>query len=242
MVNYSCLSLNGDYEINEDRIGIIDTPQRKCFILCDGLGGHGKGEVASAIAVDYAKNYLLKCKYINKHILEDCFLGAHQQLKNRQHMERDYKSVKTTMVILVIENDIAYWGHVGDSRLYLFNRFSIVERTKDHSVPQMMVALGEITEDQIRGNPDRNRLLKALGMDEPPKVEIHSPVIRAKRGCGFLLCSDGFWEWITEDKMQHTYRYSGGTDKWIGQMKQIVEMNGRNGKMDNYSAIAIKIR
>lgn len=242
MIDYSYLSFQGDYDVNEDNIGIVDLPQRKCFILADGLGGHGNGEVASAAAVDYAKYILTHCKYIDRNVLTDCFIGAHNQLKAIQEKEHLVRAAKTTMVVLAIENGAAYWGHVGDSRLYAFSRLRITSQTKDHSVPQMMVAMGEIKEKDIRGNPDRNRLLRALGMDgDAPKVEIHPPV-QAKSGSGFLLCSDGFWEWIKENNMEHCYRMTSSAGSWLEKMAKTVQENGQNGKMDNFSAITVKIR
>ena len=243
MIDYSYLSFQGDYEINEDHIGIVDLPQRKCFIIADGLGGHGKGEVASSVAVNYAKYILTQCKYIDRNVLKDCFIGAHNQLKMIQENEHVIRGVKTTMVILAIEGEVAYWGHVGDSRLYAFNRFRISEQTKDHSVPQMMVAMGEITEKEIRGNPDRNRLLSALGMDGGiPKIEIHTPVMKVKNGNAFLLCTDGFWEWIKENNMEHCHRMSSSAGSWLEKMAKIVQENGQSGQMDNFSAITVKIR
>ncbi len=243
MIDYSYLSFPGDCDVNEDQIGIVDISQRKCFILADGLGGHGKGEIASSIAVDYAKYVLTRCKYIDRNILNDCFIGAHNQLKMKQKSEHIIGGLKTTMVILAIENDIAYYGHVGDSRLYCFNRLGFSEHTKDHSVPQMMVSMGEIKEKNIRGNSDRNRLLSALGMDtDMPKIEIHSPVTQIRKKNGFLLCSDGFWEWIKENRMECCYRASSNAGNWLEKMTKIVQKNGESGKMDNFSAITIKIR
>lgn len=241
MIDYSYLSFPGDCDINEDRIGIVDMPKRKCFILADGLGGHGKGEIASSTAVNYAKNILTQCKHIDNNILNNCFIGAHNQLKIMQKNEHAIGSLKTTMVILAIENGIAYYGHVGDSRLYHFNRLGFSQHTKDHSVPQMMVFMGEIKEKNIRGNPDRNRLLSALGMDNSiPKIEINPTVIQVKNKNGFLLCSDGFWEWIKENQMEYCYRVSSSTGNWLEKMAKIVQKKGKTGKMDNFSAIAIK--
>lgn len=242
MIDYSYLTLNGSYQINEDSVGFVNNGNRQCFILADGLGGHGEGDVASKTAVDFAKNYFSTCSDINENVIADCFSGIHDKLLSMQISEHTIRGIKTTLVALIIENDVAYWAHVGDSRLYRFSRFAIKEQTKDHSVPQMMVVMGEITPEQIRENPDRNKLLRALGMEgEAPKAEIHYPGTPVKKGDGFLLCSDGFWELILEKDMKKSYIFSSTSSDWLGKMKNMVEKNGKNKKMDNYSAIAIKI-
>ncbi len=242
MIDYSYLTLNGSYQINEDSVGFVNKENRQCFILADGLGGHGEGDVASRTAVAFAQNYFSTCAAINEKVIADCFSGIHDKLLSMQISEHTIRGIKTTLVVLIIENDVAYWAHVGDSRLYRFSRFAIKEQTKDHSVPQMMVVMGEITPEQIRGNPDRNKLLRALGMEgEAPRVEIHYPGIPVKKGDGFLLCSDGFWELLLEKDMKKSYIFSSTSSDWLEKMKTIVEKNGKNKKMDNYSAIAIKI-
>ena len=242
MVDYCFLSLRGSYEVNEDSVGFVNNPQRQCFILADGLGGHGKGDVASAAAVQYAQQFLSTCTVLDRNAIEQCFNGVHAMLEQIRSKEHSARGIKTTMVLLIIENSVAYWAHVGDSRLYRFNRFKVVEQTKDHSVPQMMVMMGEITEKQIRGNPDRNKLLRALGMDgDPPRVEVHFPGTPVKKGDSFLLCSDGFWELIDESQMQKSLIFSRTAADWLDKMKTTVETNGRNVKMDNYSAITVKI-
>ena len=243
MIDRCFLSLKGDYDNNEDYLGVVDKGNRHCFILADGLGGYSKGEVASKAAVEYVKNFFNSCRFITKPIIEECIIGAHNKLKALQKADRELRNIKTTIVLLVIEDDIAYWAHMGDSRLYRFNRFRLLDQTTDHSVPQMMVMMGEITKDEIRGNPERSKLLKALGTDgEVSKPEVHYPGVKLKKGDGFLLCSDGFWEWIDEKQMKKAYIFSDSSKEWMEKMRQTVEKNGSNSRMDNYSAITIKIK
>lgn len=80
-----------------------------------------------------------------------------------QKETREYADMKTTMVLLLISGNRAYWGHIGDSRLYYFKKNKMITRTLDHSVPQMLVNTGEIKEKDIRGHEDRSRLLRVVG-------------------------------------------------------------------------------
>ena len=120
-----------------------------------------------------------------------------------------------------------------------FSGAILVQHTLDHSVPQMLVAAGQIKEKQIRNHPDRNRLLRVLGIDwDTPKYQIADAIAREKNQA-FLLCSDGFWELIEEKKMQHCLKKAKTPEQWLKLMEEIVLKNGQGKNMDNYSAVAL---
>ena len=191
MVKFSMFSDSGTRPNNEDNIGMYEDGENYCFVLADGLGGHGKGEVASQIAVDSSI-----LKYVEmedrRDFLKEAFESAQATITRYQNEERSCMDMKTTMVALVVQEDSVRWGHIGDSRLYYFQRGRLKERTLDHSVPQMLVSVGRLKEREIRHHPDRNRLLRVLGieMDEVNYQE-SEPVARTGQQA-FLLCSDGF--------------------------------------------------
>ena len=112
-------------------------------------------------------------------------------------------------------------------------------RTLDHSVPQMLVKSGEIKESEIRNHPDRNRLLRALGLETDRQLyELQEPY--PLRKCqAFLLCSDGFWELIEEEKMCSFLKKAESADEWLRLMNEEVQKNGAGKNMDNNSAIAV---
>ena len=150
--------------------------------------------------------------------------------------------LKTTAVALTIYEDKAVWAHVGDSRLYVFNKNKVVKHTLDHSVPQMLVFAGEIKDKHIRNHPDRNRLLKVMGArDTELKYDI-SEVTDLKDCQAFLLCSDGFWENIIERKMCKFLRKSKSVEQWLQLMVDEVKKNGMGDNMDNNSAIAVWVK
>lgn len=242
MIDYSVITFNGDYDINEDEVRVCDFGNIKCFILADGLGGQGKGDIASTNAVKFAVNFLSKQNTVNESILQNCFSFVHNRIKDLQEKNTTLKNMRTTLNILVIENDIAYWAHSGDSRLYYFKKIGSYERTIDHSVTQMLVDMGEIKKKDIRRNSIRNELVSAIGMDTAqPIVNVHVPV-RLKKGSGFLICSDGFWEWIEGSSMKKHFYLSTNSKSWLDKMLKIVKKKSKKNKMDNYSAIAIKIK
>lgn len=237
MITYKIITNQGDREINEDSVMITERNEKYCFIVADGLGGHGKGEVASALVVESGRS--LYQRYEGNTFLKDCFEMAQQELMEEQKRQNLCTEMKTTMVALEIGEGKAMWGHVGDSRLYHFHKAKLVSHTLDHSVPQMLVLAGEIKEKQIRGHEDRNRLLRVLGVEwENPQYTLAAPV-PIKKGQAFLLCTDGFWELIEEKTMTACLKKSTSVEEWMERMTEEVKKNGIGKNMDNYTAIGI---
>lgn len=241
MVSFSMFSDSGSRENNEDNIGMYQDGENYCFVLADGLGGHGKGEVASQIAVESS---VLKYAEMQdrESFLEKAFETAQATIIHYQNTDRMCMDMKTTMVVLQVDEQQIRWGHIGDSRMYYFHRGKLKERTLDHSVPQMLVTVGKLREKDIRHHPDRNRLLRVLGieMDEVNYQE-SEPIERIGQQA-FLLCSDGFWELIEEKKMEALLKRSDSPEQWIQMMREVILKNGKNMDMDNYSAIAVWVQ
>lgn len=209
------------------------------FCVADGLGGHGKGEAASSGAV---KAFAEECEKGGESeiILKNSFEKAQIFIINEQ--KRTGSDMKTTMVSLIIKDGNASWGHIGDSRLYYFSGGKLIKKTLDHSVPQMLVTIGEIKEKDIRHHEDRNRLLKVIGTEwTSPQYSTDETGMPIKRGDAFLLCSDGFWEWIKETHMLSALCRSPDADGWLKMMEKRLIESTRNKENDNYSAITIKV-
>lgn len=237
MITYKIITNQGSRDINEDNARAVEADGDYCFLLADGLGGHGKGEVASEIVVETGK--ALFEQYHDAESLEKCFVTAQENLLEEQKKQNALSEMKTTLVILQIMGDKIQWGHIGDSRLYYFRKNKLMKRTYDHSVPQMLVMAGEIKEKDIRGHEDRNRLLRVMGVDwSSPQYTIATPEKSASNQA-FLLCSDGFWEWIEEKTMQQLLKKSKTVDEWMERMTEEVKKNGAGKNMDNYTAIGV---
>lgn len=241
MVSYAMLTNKGERENNEDYIDMKEDTGVYCFVLADGLGGHGRGEVASELVVETTKDLFHNTNNLENY-LNKAFATSQDKLIKYQNAEKAGNEMKTTEVILAIGSEKIQWGHIGDSRLYHFKGNRIVKRTLDHSVPQMLVSSGEIKEKDIRHHPDRNRVLRVMGTDwTTPKYEIASPV-KNKKNQSFLLCTDGFWELIEESDMKSLLKKAATPQEWLSSMEKIVLKNGKGTNMDNYSAIAVWIR
>lgn len=236
---YAMLSDNGGRSLNEDAIGFRQSGDRVCFALADGLGGHGGGDVASQLVVDAVLREFTSQNNLSENSLKECFERAQKELLAEQSRLGNFFGLKSTLVICMMDGEKVLYGYIGDSRLYEFENGHYLLRTVDHSVPQMLALAGEIKECEIRGHTDRNRLLRAMGVEWGKKPYKIVPPKSLKAGQAYLLCSDGFWEWIEEGRMEECLRKSATAEQWIESMEREVRKNGEGKKMDNYSAIAI---
>ena len=135
MIRFASISREGSRPENEDSVGAVKDGNGYCFALADGLGGHGCGEVASALAVQTAKEEFARGE---SDFLERVFVKAQENILTEQSENRRHADMKTTLVVLTVGEESIRWGHIGDSRLYYFKNGRILERTLDHSVPQML--------------------------------------------------------------------------------------------------------
>lgn len=127
--------------------------------------------------------------------------------------------MKSTVVMLTIANGQAAWAHVGDSRLYRFHEGTLEFQTRDHSASQVAVLLGDITQDQIRFHEDRSRILRALGQEGEVKAEVGGMALQPGK-YAFLLCTDGFWEYVLEPEMEEDLRAAANPEDWLARMRQ----------------------
>lgn len=236
-ITYGMLTNKGERAVNEDFLDVSITPERLAFILCDGLGGHGNGDIASRFVTEQVKAALEQNKTV-----EESIQHAQDALLEKQIAEHAGNSMKTTVTCLALAGDQARFAHVGDSRVYYFEKTKYMLRSQDHSVPQMLVNRGDIKEKDIRHHEDRSRLLRVMGTEwDRPKYQVVEGIKLTKRS-SFLLCSDGFWELIDEKQMSKTLKKADSPQQWLAAMEEIVLANGRGTNMDNYSAIAVFVR
>ena len=239
MISYASVSKKGNRDINEDSIGTFVAEGLSGFIICDGLGGHGMGDVASSLVVRNFKDILNRTSRIDPAKIRNIFSHFNSDLLNKQDELNAQNKMKTTAAILLLNNDFGYIAHIGDTRVYLFNNGRFVKRTIDHSVPEALRLSGQIDESEIRHHPDRNKLLRVLGDKERALGVVISDPIPLIRGMKFLICSDGFWEYIDEPKMEYLLSETNTPQEWLEMLTFEVEKNGLQRNMDNYSAIAV---
>ncbi|CCE23801.1 PP2C family protein-serine/threonine phosphatase [Methylotuvimicrobium alcaliphilum] len=234
------LSETGGRAINQDAVAHESVDDGEAWLLADGLGGHGGGEVAAETAVTTIREAYRQSSQSTQENITALFTAAQHGLRRQQQNDPDLAGMRTTLVLLLRQADRVLWAHLGDSRLYFFRDGGIHFQTKDHSVPQMLVATGDIDAKQIRHHPDRNRLLSCLGEPNLPKPTIAKTEQKLQAGDAFLLCSDGFWEYIEEHEMLADLAQTDTPQDWLNALRQRL-LSRASGEHDNYSAIAIRV-
>lgn len=220
---YSCPA---GHDVNED--SCFCSPERGIYIVADGLGGHSSGETASLAAIDYFEENCCGC-YTDDEIT-NLLEGANTEVTNKGD------GGKTTVAASFIEDGKFIYANVGDSRVYYFRKGKIIAVTKDHSVCQASVDMGMLRPEDIRGNEDRSRLLKVLGSEKVLNIKKHYAPIEIQDGDAFLICSDGFWEYVYETEMEVDLLKSASAEIWLKYMLKRHILRAEN-KGDNYTAI-----
>ena len=177
---------------NEDWLDSFECNNGLVAVVCDGMGGHVGGQVASHLAIDSIREFVCGNSFSdpNEMIVAACNV-ANQAIINRSISNPELKGMGSTCVMLVVRDGKVYVGSVGDSRVYLVRSKKIIQLTKDQSYVQMLVDMGEITPEQAELHPRRNEITNALGLPGMrPATVLECPVIPEAGDC-FLLCSDG---------------------------------------------------
>lgn len=201
---------------NEDSFLFETYEKLNILILADGVGGHEDGEIASSYAVNivmkYIKsNYKLYSDYL--HLLVDAFCEANKVIyeinleKNSEENKISNRLMGTTLEVLLFDGDVLYFGHVGDSRIYIKDdNFRLL--TKDHSLVQYLYSSGALTEEEVKNYNDKNSILRAIGMEKHVEVDVSS--VRIKPKDIILVCSDGLTNELDDDKISEMldFKYS----------------------------------
>lgn len=228
-------------EMNQDYYYISNSlDEIQLYILADGMGGYNGGEIASNLAVQTAKNYILNnFKEINKdkdsiiQLLGSSIEYANMVVYEKAKENKELQGMGTTIEIALIYNNKVYIGHVGDSRIYRIRKEFIRKLTQDHSYVQKLVKEGTITKEEAVHHPQKNMLMKALGCNA--FVEPDMMVKGFLKDDILIICSDG----LTNLVDQETIYKEAKSNIEIGT-RNLVEIANKNGGYDNITVIIIK--
>jgi len=239
------LSHAGGRQVNQDAWGCAQQEDLACIVVCDGVGGQHGGEIASNVVVDSVLAKFLHEASVGPRALQSYIDHAVDQLTWRQSQIPRLKDMSSTVAVLLIDqkNRQALWGHMGDTRLYQFRHGKLLMATKDHSLIQQFVDAGHCSAEQLRRHPRRSILCAAVGAEGSAPAEVTQNATQLQDGDAFLLCTDGFWEWITETEMEQAASQAGSAQEWLDLMHAVVERNGGTAttKHDNCTAFTVLI-
>lgn len=233
-------SRRGGRKTNQDRVGYSYSRDALLLVLADGMGGHLHGEVAAQIAVELISDQFQKKArpVLSKpsQFLIDALNQSHEAIFNYAASHNMIEVPRTTCVACVIQDGVAYWAHVGDSRLYLIRNNKAIGKTRDHSKVRKLVDAGLITDEEALHHAEKNKIYNCLGGHYPPEIELSGKQILLN-GDVILLCSDGMWGELTDDEMIH-FLSSFPVLFAIPQLMDRAEMRGGK-ESDNLTALGI---
>lgn len=234
-------SRQGGRSNNEDRIAYCYSRDALMMIVADGMGGHFYGEIASQIAVQ-----TLTAAFQQEatpaladpfHFLQKGITNAHNAIIDYSAKNGLADSPRTTCVACIIQDNIAYWAHAGDSRLFLIRSGKVMAQTRDHSRVRLLIEEGIINEAQAARHPDRNKIYSCLGSDQPPEIDFSRKTL-LEQGDVVLLCTDGLWGSVSGEMMAVALR---GSNLMSTVPMLLTQAETKAGKhCDNLSVVAVR--
>lgn len=234
-------SRKGSRKVNQDRIAYTFSRDTLLLVVADGMGGHAGGEIAAQIAVRlFIERFQQEAKPILKNplkFMQDTMLRAHAALGSYANQFSMLETPRTTCVCCIVQAGHAYWGHVGDSRLYLFRQGGLIGATKDHSKVQYLVDQGIIGADEVVAHPDRNKIFSCLGGLVDPVIDL-SRRTPLRNGDVIFMCTDGLWSVFDQREVATWLTSTPILTTAPKMMREGEKRGGADG--DNLSAIVVR--
>ena len=236
---FSATDVGQKRKMNQDYVFVSESPVGNLpnlFVVADGMGGHNAGDYASSHAVQTLVDEIRKDKDFNPiKIIRHAIETANTEIRNQAQNNDSLKGMGTTMVATTIVGHYAYIANVGDSRLYVVQD-QIHQVTKDHSLVQEMVRMGELKAEDAKDHPDKNIITRALGAERTVDIDFFD--LKLEPGCTILMCSDGLSNMVEDAKMEEIIFDSEISLDRKGR-KLLREAN-QNGGKDNIAIILVE--
>jgi len=240
-------SFTGRRADNEDFVyAAHPTSDKRLFMVCDGIGGWDKGEVASRLVAEAIAAYFEQYPLLaaTETYLIDAITHAHLALAEYLQQNPLLSRMGSTLALLYLDEGGATVAHVGDSRVYHLRNGQILHQTQDHRYVLELVAEGIITEEQAQTHPRRNNLSRSIGVESNnPNLKIDKPTVSylvdIQVGDCFFLCTDGVLEQLTEEKLKTVFKNTF-SQEGIFKMEQILSIC-QDQTRDNYSGCLVSI-
>lgn len=220
-----------------------EPPEVGIFIVADGMGGHHDGEKASALTT----------RIVARNIINDMYIPLLEQLEPdadrptisevlrlaiqtaNEEVAKQVPEGGTTVTAVTMMGDLAYIGHVGDSRAYLITGDGIEQLTRDHSLVQRLIELEQLTPEEAAEHPQRNVLYRAIGQAET--IDVDAITRRLLPNNRLIICSDGLWNLVADDEILNAVKSSASPQQ---ACETLVNLANDRGGSDNISVIIIK--
>ncbi|HIS17640.1 MAG TPA: Stp1/IreP family PP2C-type Ser/Thr phosphatase [Candidatus Coprovivens excrementavium] len=222
---------------NEDSVTILKNANNEyLLIVADGMGGHRAGEVASSISVNHMGKKFSEKNTIGSKLeainwMKDNISQINQEILDYTKEHPEAMGMGTTTVMALLTDSYLLFGNIGDSSGFVFKKGKLTKVTNDHTLVNLLVAAGDLTEEEAKYHPKRNVLMKALGSSDKADLDVFDVVDMDVDG--ILLCSDGLTSMLTKEQIEKVLN-----DKDLEIEEQVIKLirksNARGGT-DNIS-------
>ena len=229
-------------ENNQDAYAVGELPGEVAWaVVCDGMGGAAGGNIASALAVKVisdkiTSSYNEKMRDSSiKNLLDSAITAANIEVYDMAYSRPDLKGMGTTVVAVVVRDNVAHIAHAGDSRAYLVNKDGVEQITVDHSLVQNLVDRGEITKEEAEHHPNKNVITRALGVDK--RIDVDFSEVDMYENETLILCTDGLSNCVNNSELAEDIK----DGQYYAFADRLVKRANRNGGNDNITVVAIAI-
>ncbi len=222
-------------EHNEDSVIILKNNEGNYLMaVADGMGGHKAGEVASSIAISYLGKHFNETFFKMSKVDATMWMRTSAEEINslifrytEEHPES--KGMGTTLVMAIITNDYILFGNIGDSSGYVMKDEKLHKVTYDHTLVNLLVSAGELTQEEAKNHPKKNILMNALGINDPVEIDIFDCNMDIN---SIMLCSDGLTTMLLDEHIEKVLNSEFDTEEKV--IRLIKKANNRGGN-DNIS-------
>lgn len=223
-----------EFYVPDDDVTLASRGQ--VFVVCDGMGGHAAGQIASELACKtFIDVYLNHPAADVKTALVESVAAANRYVFLVSRSVAARKGMGTTMTSMVLLQNMAYFAQVGDSRAYRLRNGELTQITEDHTYMHEMIRMGVLTPEQAAVHPQKHVITRAIGIDENVQCDIYEFEIQG--GDTYFLCSDGVLNHVEDDQIQSILASNGpaaATWKMVGAALL-------GGGSDNTTAIVVRV-
>lgn len=224
----------GARDSNQDRGFFFHDGSTLLLGVADGLGGHPRGEVAAQLLADVCESQFrhgTRPLPDPEDFMIDCIGRAHRAIRRFGERQVPPIAPRTTAVLAVIQDGIAYWAHVGDSRLYLIRNGGMQLHTRDHAQTQY---IRHSADEPPRARTSLTRCLG--GLLQPPMTTCSRP-LPLQEGDSLLLCSDGLWGQVSQQMLAAIF--DGDATSLEARLPGLIEKAAAAAGSDNVTAVAL---
>lgn len=239
MKTFSMTHIGRRRETNQDYMFTSETPVGSLpnlFLVADGMGGHAAGDYASRFTVEKIVEYIRQSGQGEPvAVLKEAVKEANQLLLKEAEANPEKKGMGTTVVAAVVEENRLYTANVGDSRLYVINQDKIVQITRDHSLVEEMVRMGEMNKADAKDHPDKNIITRAVGVLPEVSADFFETIL--ENDDIILICSDGLTNMIEDDEIRKIILAQRDI---VEKAEKLVETANLHGGKDNITVVLVE--